>query len=95
MDLFSFCVLLKLGMCVQYRIYFILIYAIHGLVTLLSLLLLAAGRGNYVCSSPHLVPNSLELLDCVLMHGGHGWMVRVGYLVMDSEQLYCCVLYQC
>ena len=84
MDLFSFCVLLKLGMCVQYRIYFILIYAIHGLVTLLSLLLLSPGRGNHVCSSPHLVPNSPELLDCVLMHGwswvdGQGWISGHGF----------------
>lgn len=69
MDLSFFCVLIKFGMRMQCRIYFVLIYVIGGLVTFLSLLLLAHGRGNHICSSPYLVPNSPELLDCVLLHG--------------------------
>ena len=84
MDLSSFCVLLKVGMYVQYRIFFILIYAMHGLVTFLSLLLLASAKGNCVCSSPHLVPNSPESLGYVLMHGwsrvdGQGWISGHGF----------------
>lgn len=84
MDLSSFCVLLKFGMCVQYRISFILIYAMHGLVTFLCPLLLAPGRGNHVCSSPHLVPNSPESLGYVLMQGwswvdGQGWISGHGF----------------
>ena len=84
MDLSTFCVLLKFGMYVQYRIFFILIYAMHGLVTFLSLLLLASAKGNCVCSSPHLVPNSPESLGYVLMHGwsrvdGQGWISGHGF----------------
>lgn len=68
MGLSSFCVLLKFGMCVPYRISFILIYAMHGLVTFLCPCCIGS-EGNHVCSSPHLVPNSPESLGCVLIQG--------------------------